>query len=69
VRACRGRLRGRRAAAAALAVNKHVGLCGKRLNKKNDTLIFTDNDEAMHYFDQLGGKEHDGGSKMLCTLR
>jgi hypothetical protein len=46
-----------------------VGLCGKRLNKKNDTLIFTDNDEAMHYFDQLGGKEHDGGSEMLCTFR
>ena len=39
-------------------VNKHVGLCGKRFNKKHDTLIFTDNDEAMHYFQQLGGKEH-----------
>lgn len=38
-------------------VNKHVGICGKRFNKKHDTLIFTDNSEATHYFEQLGGSE------------
>jgi hypothetical protein len=57
--------------------NKHVGLCGKRFNKKNDTLIFTDNDEAQHYFKQLGGKKHGaeyfpdviGGRKLHFVTR
>jgi hypothetical protein len=56
--------------------NKHVGLCGKRFNKKHDTLIFTDNDEAMHYYEQLGGKEHAehfvdvvGGRKLYFVTR
>lgn len=57
-------------------VNKHVGLCGKRYNKKHDTLIFTDNSEAMHYYEQLGGKEHAehvcdivGGRKLYFVTR
>ena len=57
-------------------VNKHVGLCGKRFNKKNDTLIFTDNNEAMHYYEQLGGKKHAehfcdivGGRKLYFVTR